>query len=78
MHDGSIATLEEVIDIYAAGGQVIEEGPNAGDGRANPNKSGFIPGFDITPEQKADLLAFLQSLTDETFVSDPRYSDPWD
>ncbi len=78
MHDGSVATLEEVIDIYAAGGRVIEDGPFAGDGRANPNKSGFIPGFDITPEQKADLLAFLESLTDETFTSDPRYSDPWD
>jgi cytochrome c peroxidase len=32
MHDGSIATLEQVIDVYADGGRVIENGPNAGMG----------------------------------------------
>ena len=36
MHDGSIATLEEVVAFYAAGGRNITEGPNAGDGRAQP------------------------------------------
>src|SRR5262249_25675336 len=36
MHAGSIATLEEVVDFYDAGGRLITEGPNAGDGRANP------------------------------------------
>lgn len=77
MHDGSIATLEEVIDFYAAGGRVIEAGPHAGDGRANPFKSGFVPGFEINAQDKADLIAFLESLTDETFISDPRFSNPF-
>ncbi|MFQ3646302.1 MAG: MbnH family di-heme enzyme [Anaerolineae bacterium] len=77
MHDGSIATLEEVIQFYADGGRLITEGPNAGDGRANPLKSGLIAGFDITPEETADLVAFLQALTDETFITDPRFSDPF-
>ena len=39
MHDGSVATLEEAIDHYAAGGRTIASGPNAGVGRDNPNKS---------------------------------------
>ena len=39
MHDGSVATLEEVIDHYAAGGRTITAGPNAGVGNDNPNKS---------------------------------------
>jgi cytochrome c peroxidase len=77
MHDGSIATLEEVIQFYADGGRVITEGPNAGDGRVSPLKSGLIAGFDITPEEVADLVAFLQALTDEGFITDPRFSDPF-
>lgn len=77
MHDGSIATLEEVIQFYADGGRVITEGPNAGDGRVSPLKSGLIAGFDITPEETADLVAFLLALTDEGFITDPRFSDPF-
>ncbi len=76
MHDGSIATLEEVIDFYADGGRLIENGPYAGDGRANPFKSGFVPGFEITTQEKEDLINFLRSLTDETFITNPDFSDP--
>ena len=78
MHDGSIATLEEVIETYAAGGRRIAEGPLAGDGRRNPFKSGFVPGFPITEQEKADLVAFLHALTDESFLTDPRFSDPFE
>ncbi|MFT5283731.1 MAG: cytochrome c peroxidase [Yoonia sp.] len=60
MHDGSVATMSEVIDIYAAGGR--------GDGVNNPLKSPFVQGFDITDEEKQDLLNFLESLTDYEFV----------
>ncbi|MCG8461873.1 MAG: hypothetical protein MI919_36785, partial [Holophagales bacterium] len=77
MHDGSIATLEEVLDTYAAGGRHLEEGPNAGDGRRNPFKSGFVPGFPISEQEKKDILAFLHALTDESFLPDPRFSDPF-
>ncbi len=70
MHDGSLASLEEVIDFYAAGGS--DRGKN------NPFKSELIRGFDITPSEKADLIHFLESLTDTTFVSDPRHSNPFD
>ena len=77
MHDGSIATLEEVIDHYAAGGRNVTEGEHVGDGRENPNKSLFVSGFDITEQQKQDLLAFLRALTDPAFLEDPRFSDPF-
>ncbi|MEM8963191.1 MAG: MbnH family di-heme enzyme [Acidobacteriota bacterium] len=77
MHDGSIATLEDVIDTYAAGGRNIDTGPYAGDGRANPNKSGFVPGFPMTEQEKADLIAFLHALTDESFLTDARFADPF-
>ena len=55
MHDGSIATLSEVIDAYAAGGRAP----------TSPNRSPLVSGFSITPDEKADLLAFLGALTDE-------------
>ncbi|WP_437596576.1 MbnH family di-heme enzyme [Sorangium sp. So ce590] len=77
MHDGSVATLEEVLDHYAAGGRTIEDGPNAGVGSENKFKSELITGFDLTAEEKADVIAFLQSLTDDAFLKDPRYADPW-
>jgi len=77
MHDGTVATLEEVVEHYAAGGRTIAAGPNRGVGRDNPNKSPSIQGFALTSEQKTDLVAFLQSLTDEPLLRDPRFADPW-
>lgn len=77
MHDGSVETLEEVLDIYAAGGRLIEDGPLVGDGRTNPHKSGFVGGFAMSEGERADLVAFLESLTDDRFLSDPRFSDPF-
>ncbi len=77
MHDGSIATLDEVIAHYARGGRLIETGDNAGDGRENPNKNIFIHGFTLTEEQQADLIAFLEALTDEEFLTNPAFSDPF-
>src|SRR5262245_30084447 len=77
MHDGSVATLEEAIEHYAAGGRTIASGPLQGVGHDNPNKSSAINGFMLTKEQRADLIAFLQSLTDEPLLNDPRFSNPW-
>ncbi|HUM10937.1 MAG TPA: di-heme enzyme, partial [Myxococcaceae bacterium] len=69
------ATLREVILHYAAGGRVITSGPYAGDGRLNPAKSGLIRGFQVDEEEIADVLAFLEALTDSTFLNDPSF-DP--
>jgi cytochrome c peroxidase len=77
MHDGSLATLSDVIQFYMDGGRIIESGEYAGDGRANPYKSGLVPGFTLTDQEMDDLIAYLQSLTDEEFISDPRFSDPF-
>ena len=77
MHDGSIATLEEVIEHYARGGRKITTGPYAGDGATNIYKSNFIQGFDLTLGDKEDLLAFLRSLTDEEFLKNPQLADPF-
>ncbi len=64
--------------MYAAGGRVIEDGPNAGDSRANPFKSSFLTGFTLTSQQRDDVIAFLDSLTDETFLTDPAFANPWE
>jgi len=77
MHDGSIATLGEVLDHYAGGGRTIAGGPFAGVGRDNPTKDKLIHGFYMTPQNRADLVAFLESLTDESLIHDPRFGDPW-
>jgi cytochrome c peroxidase len=77
MHDGSIATLEEVIEHYARGGRLIETGPYAGDGKDNPNKSALLNGFVISDQEKQDLIAFLRALTDEDLITNPAYGDPF-
>jgi cytochrome c peroxidase len=51
MHDGSVATLEEVIELYDKGG--IDR----------PSRSPSIKPLSLTPDEKADLIAFLQTLT---------------
>jgi len=77
MHDGSVATLDEVISNYARGGRLLESGPHAGDGRRSPFKSEFIRGFELTDAERVDLLAFLESLTDPAVLSDPAFSNPY-
>ncbi|MET0391346.1 MAG: MbnH family di-heme enzyme [Polyangiales bacterium] len=78
MHDGSIATLSEVLDHYSAGGRTIAKGEkNAGVGRNNPLKDPLVRGFTLTEQERADVIAFLESLTDEEFLKNPAFSDPW-
>ncbi|MCB9596711.1 MAG: di-heme enzyme [Sandaracinaceae bacterium] len=78
MHDGSIETLDGVLDHYAAGGRTITEGPYVGVGSESPLKNLFIHGFTLTDEERADVMALLSALTDETFLTDPRFSDPFE
>ena len=77
MHDGSIRTLEEVLDHYAGGGRALKSGPHAGNGHDNPNKDHLIGGFTLSERDRVDLIAFLQSLTDSTVLHDSRFADPW-
>jgi len=77
MHDGSIPDLEGVLAHYAAGGTVTESGPFAGDGRTNPLKSGLIRGFKLSKQETQDVLAFFESLTDDEFITNPAFSDPF-
>ncbi|WP_221797083.1 cytochrome c peroxidase [Oceanobacter mangrovi] len=66
-HDGSHATLADIIDTYSQGGK---QGDYSVDGDLSP-------GFTLTDDEKTDLLAFLCSLTDTTFISNPDYGNPW-
>ena len=77
MHDGSIATLEDVLRHYAAGGRLITHGPYAGDGRANPYKSDLVERIELNAQEQADIVAFLKTLTDPGFLADPRFADPF-
>jgi cytochrome c peroxidase len=71
MHDGSIATLAEVVATYAAGGRHVIEGDHVGDGRANPNKDVLVFELDLDEGEQADLVAFLEALTDDRLVDAP-------
>jgi cytochrome c peroxidase len=77
MHDGSIATLEDVLDHYSRGGRLTETGEHAGDGRLSPFKSEFVDGFELSDSERADLIEFLDSLSDEFVLTDERWSNPF-
>jgi cytochrome c peroxidase len=71
MHDGRFATLREVIDHYDHG---IQDAP------ALPSelKEGGVPRrFNFSEADKVALEAFLNTFTDEEFLADPRFSDPF-
>ena len=67
MHDGSVPSLEAVLDHYANGGL---------HGSSHPNKDQLIAGFTLTPQNRVDLIAFLKSLTDDEVTRDPRFANP--
>lgn len=60
MHDGRFATLEEVVDHYAAGGKHAD---------AIGTIDSQIHPLDLTAEEKRDLVAFLNGLTDQAFTT---------
>ncbi len=64
MHDGRFATLDAVLDHYRSGG------------RHDAAQDPLIRGFELSPQGRADLIAFLQRLTDRELLHDPRFSDP--
>jgi cytochrome c peroxidase len=61
MHDGSMATLSDVIQHYNTGG------------KAHPHKNPLIRPLGLTPGEKKDLESFLISLTDPDFVRNPKH-----
>lgn len=61
MHDGSLGSLKEVVAHYSSGGA------------AHPNKSPLIRPLGLSAQERADLVAFLESLTDVTFVNNPKF-----
>ena len=77
MHDGSVQTLEDAIAHYERGGRLIGAGAHAGDGRLSPYKSEFVVGFELSDAERGDLIAFLESLTDESVLTDERFSNPF-
>ena len=64
VHNGSMASLEEVINHFNDGGV------------GHPNQSGKVKPLGLTEQEKQDLVAFLRSLTDQSFIIEPELSDP--
>lgn len=69
MHDGRFNTLEEVIDFYSQG---IIWSPYIHPLMHHANDGGI----QLTPVEKADLIAFIKTLRDETFLTNPAFSSP--
>ena len=79
MHDGRFATLEDVIEHYSTG---IKLHPNL-DGRLATRSAvrrldRQARGCQFSTSEKAALLAFLKTLSDPKFITDPKFSDPFE
>lgn len=75
-HDGSARTLDDVLDHYARGGRQIESGEHRGDGQSNPLKSQFVIGFSLSDQERKELHAFFDSLSDATIAQRAEWGEP--
>ena len=69
MHDGRIPTLEDVLDFYSGG---MTDSPTLDPLFRNADGSLGIP---LTAEEKAQIIAFLKTLTDDNFILDDRFAE---
>lgn len=69
MHDGRFETLEEVIEHYNSGGHASST--------IDPFMKYTQGGLQLSEQDKQDLIAFLKTLTDDAFLTDPKFSDPF-
>ncbi|MBD79639.1 MAG: hypothetical protein CL840_12035 [Crocinitomicaceae bacterium] len=72
MHDGRYKTLDEVLDFYSRN---INNHPNL-DSKLKSLKSA-PQSFNISAKERKQLISFLESLTDHSFITDPKFSDPF-
>jgi cytochrome c peroxidase len=70
MHDGRFKTLEEVLDFYSEG---VKMSPNI-DSKMEFAHQG---GARLNCEEKKQIIAFLITMTDSVFVSDPKFGNPF-
>ncbi len=70
MHDGRFATLEDVVDFYSD--QVKFNSPNLDINIAAHGKQ-----LSLTQQQKDDLVEFLRHLTDNEFINNPKFKNPF-
>lgn len=75
-HDGTVATLNEVLDIYQNGGRNISYGDCKGNGKLNPQKDPRLRHFSLTPAQKQQIIAFLYTLTDTSYLQNANFINP--
>ena len=68
MHNGKLASLEDVLDFYSSGVQVS----STLDPLLNVNGQ---PGISFNEDEKKKIIAFLMTLSDEQFLSDRRFSE---
>ena len=72
MHDGRFSTLEQVIEHYNSG---IQNGPALDNRLKAPG--GAPLRLNLTPNEKAALVAFLITLNDNNLVTDAKFSNPF-
>jgi cytochrome c peroxidase len=70
MHDGRFQTLEEVVDHYNEG---IKTSPTVDPTVQNTMETGLF----LTDQDKLDLVNFLKTLTDESFLKNEEYKSPF-
>lgn len=76
-HDGTAKNIDEVIEHYKRGGRLTKQGKNAGDGKLHPNKNQNVEGFTLTVKEQKQLKAFLNTLTDTSYLKNSFYKSPF-
>lgn len=64
-NDGSVESLDDVVNLFAMGGKATNRHP-------------YVQGFSINLGEKKDLVRFLLSLSDSSFIKKTQLQDPWE
>ena len=70
MHDGRFESLEEVLDFYSEG---VQENINIDSKMTQAHRGGVR----LTELEKKQIIAFLHTLSDSSFITDPKFSNPF-
>lgn len=77
-HDGTVATLNEILHIYENGGRNLTYGNCTGNGQLNTYKDKRLRHFSLTTTEKQQLIAFLHSLSDTSYLQNKQFINPFE
>lgn len=77
-HDGSESSLDQILRNYERQGRMVNYGDCRGDGSQHPMTDGRMQKFSLNDHERQAIIAFLETLTDTSYLTDSYFSNPFE